>query len=137
MIANNASGQQLAEAAASLVGTKFRLHGRHPERGLDCVGLVHASLQAIGGKPIAPHGYRLRNADTAGWQKFAGISGLSRASGPTTCGDVLMIAPGPRQQHLVIVESAGVVIHAHAGLRRVVRQAMAIPPDPLAHWRLL
>ena len=40
------SGAALAAAAESLVGTRFRLHGRDPDTGLDCVGLLAASLAA-------------------------------------------------------------------------------------------
>ena len=34
------SAQALAEAAAALVGSRFRLHGRDPATGLDCIGGV-------------------------------------------------------------------------------------------------
>ena len=54
------SGAALAAAAESLVGTRFRLHGRDPDTGLDCVGLLAASLAAIGRAAPLPNGYRLR-----------------------------------------------------------------------------
>jgi pyrimidine deaminase RibD-like protein len=45
-------------------------------------------------------------------------------------GDVVLITLPPCQHHLVIAADHQSVIHAHAGLRRVVRQ----PLDPV--WRI-
>ena len=42
------SGEALAEAAVAFAGTRFRLHGRDPETGLDCIGLLAAALTRIG-----------------------------------------------------------------------------------------
>ncbi len=128
---------RLVKAATELIGTRFRLHGRDPARGLDCVGLVVASLEAIGCSPKAPDGYKLRNVDPARFLEYAAISGLALASGSKERGDIVMIRPGPCQQHLIIAECEGFGIHAHAGLRRVVRQPMSFPDQPIAHWRLL
>ena len=38
----------LAIAAGELVGSPFRLQGRDPAHGLDCIGLVLVSLARIG-----------------------------------------------------------------------------------------
>lgn len=130
-------GVRLVEAARKFVGTPFRLHGRDPARGLDCIGLVHAALIAIGRQPIPPQGYHLRNLDASRWFGFAQASGLATASGEIRPGDVVLLRPGPAQQHLVIAEDRSSAIHAHAGLRRVVCQPMHFPADPLAHWRLI
>ncbi len=124
------SSDALADAALALVGCPFRLHGRDPATGLDCVGLVSAALAAVGAQPIAPTGYGLRNLDIDQWLPLAGQSGLLPASGPLGVGDVVLIALPNCQHHLVIVTDAGNVVHAHAGLRRVVRQ----PLDPA--WRI-
>ncbi len=35
----------LAAAALNLIGTPFRLHGRDPATGLDCVGLVAEAMR--------------------------------------------------------------------------------------------
>lgn len=125
----------LAEAALDLLGCPFRLHGRDPATGLDCVGLVVAALAASGGKPVAPTGYGLRNLGIEQWLPLAVRSGLAPASGPLRSGDVILIALANCQHHLAIAADAGAVVHAHAGLRCVVRQ----PADPdwhiLARWR--
>ena len=42
------SGNALAHAAEGFVGASFRLHGRDPIIGLDCVGLVLLAMAEIG-----------------------------------------------------------------------------------------
>jgi len=131
-----APAEALAAAAHELVGTPFRLHGRDPATGLDCVGVVHAAIAAAGGHPVPPRGYGLRNLAIDGWLPLAERSGLIPAAQPVHAGDVLLIALGFGQHHLVIACGSDEVIHAHAGLRRVVCQ----PRDPTwqVHgvWRL-
>lgn len=129
-------GEQLAEAAASFLGTRFRLLGRDPATGLDCIGLVDASLRAIGRDPVSPRGYRLRNSDVGRWMVCAPLSGFKNVLSEREPGDLVLYSPGPVQHHLAIVESDGLFIHAHAGLRRVVRQSLCLPDPFLAHWRL-
>ena len=136
MSQNSPRGQALAQAASSLIGTRFRLHGRDPRHGLDCVGLVYAALCAAGENPCAPEGYRLRNSGHSNWHSFAERSGFVGACGDVWAGDVLLISPGSGQQHLIISETPRLFIHAHAGLRRVVRQPLDVPINLLAHWRL-
>ncbi len=129
-------GEGLAEAAIRFIGCQFRLHGRDPRFGLDCVGLVYASLQAIGRQPVLPNGYRLRNPSFSRFTKFASLNGFHPLQGPVGRGDLLLSCPGPGQFHLMISDGPAGVIHAHAGLRRIVRSP---PPDSLhiiERWRL-
>ncbi len=129
-------GEDLAAAAAGFVGVPFRLHGHDPRTGLDCVGLVTASLEAIGHAADPPRGYGLRNSSITNWLDHAQLSGLVVAKGSITPGDVLLVRSGPGQHHLMIAQSAASVIHAHAGLRRVVRQPLAPDQNLAAQWRL-
>ncbi|WP_066530123.1 NlpC/P60 family protein [Erythrobacter sp. CCH5-A1] len=130
------NGSAVAEAALGLVGCRFRLHGRDPATGLDCIGLVDTALAAAGVRTVTPQGYGLRNIAIDGWLPLAMQSGLVAAGRPIRAGDVLLLALGYAQHHLVIAIDAGSVVHAHAGLRRVVRQ----PREPAwqieAAWRL-
>lgn len=129
-------GRELGAAAANFIGVPFRLFGRDPEQGLDCIGLLVLSLQKVGCTPIEPVGYRLRNSDLGPWVGCAEGSGLVPVSGTINPGDVLLTSPGPGQYHLLIAQEAHWAIHAHAGLRRVVNQPL---PDDLLltrHWRL-
>jgi len=132
----SARGEAVAEAARGLVGCRFRLHGREPETGLDCIGLAHAALAGAGCAPVPPSGYGLRNIAVDAWLPAAAQSGLVAADGPVRAGDIELLALGYAQHHLVIALDAESVVHAHAGLRRVVRQ----PRDPAwqieAAWRL-
>lgn len=129
------SGAALASAAERLIGVPFRLHGRDPACGLDCVGLVAVALVETGRPAFAPIGYRLRQAGIDTLLGAATRSGLLTAAGPIAPGDVLLARPGPAQHHLLIA-TAGGFVHAHAGLGRVV-----LTPAPLDwpidhHWRL-
>lgn len=136
MDAADADAGAFARAAEGLIGTPFRLHGRDPASGLDCVGLVFASLAAIGRDPVAPRGYGLRNCTIAHWLRHAGWSGLALTDGAVLRGDVLLVQPSPVQHHLLIVSHPGEVVHAHAGLRHVVRQPLMPDARVALHWRL-
>ncbi|MBU7579183.1 MAG: hypothetical protein KAF27_01750 [Porphyrobacter sp.] len=129
-------GKALAQAALGMVGCPFRLHGRDPASGLDCVGLVAAALAATGARPIAPTGYGLRNLGVDPWLPLAAGAGLAPVSGEVRAGDILLIALGFAQHHLATAVDETGVVHAHAGLRCVVHQ----PRDPAwhisAHWRI-
>jgi cell wall-associated NlpC family hydrolase len=132
----SADGASLAAAAERLVGSPFRLHGRDPARGLDCVGLVAAALDAVGRPVRAPADYRMRQTQIEGLVGAAATAGLADAVGPITPGDVLLVRTGPAQHHLLVAATSGGFVHAHAGLGRVVC-APALPAWPVErHWRL-
>ena len=128
-------GQLIAAAATRLIGTPFRLHGRDKASGLDCVGLVSVALADAGYQPLAPSGYALRNIAIDQWLACAEQSGLMASPGPVAQGEVLLIALGSCQHHLAIADSADTVIHAHAGLRQVVRQPLEPTWQVRAKWR--
>jgi hypothetical protein len=114
-------------AARAAVGARFRLHGRDPATGLDCVGL--AAL-ATGLEP--PTGYALRAGDTDAALAWLDTRLTRVADG--AAGDVMLLAPGPGQLHLAVRTEHG-FIHADAGLRRVVERPGAPPWPCLATWR--
>ena len=126
------SGERVAAAALAVVGARYRLHGRDPADGLDCVGLVGHALAAGGWRGVAPTGYALRGGDPA--RVLAQLdAALCRGDGGRP-GDVLLMSPGPGQLHLAVRTNRGVV-HADAGLRRVVERP-GPPPWPLiGAWR--
>lgn len=131
----SAMGDRVASAALALVGTQFRLHGRDPAHGLDCIGLARCALEEAGLRATAPTGYRLRNTgiDSA-LETLAGCD-LSAAELPIAPGDLLLVSTGPAQQHLVIAGPDHTFIHAHAGLCRVVTSPGPLPWPILHHWR--
>lgn len=128
-------GQRIADAAVNLIGAKFRLHGRDPKTGLDCVGVVFCSLKSAGLAPSAPVNYGLRNRSDKQFLRHFYSSGLCPVSGRLTAGDVIFAKAGPAQFHLLIATGPATFVHAHAGLRRVVnmRGQLAWPEQQI--WR--
>ncbi|PIW54931.1 MAG: hypothetical protein COW16_08450 [Sphingomonadales bacterium CG12_big_fil_rev_8_21_14_0_65_65_10] len=125
----------LAAAARALVGTPFRPGGRDPATGLDCFGLLHAALVAIGIQPSLPATHRQRKLALPDLDPWLVAHRLVIAQAPAIAGDVMLLRCGPAQPHCAILTLTGFV-HAHAGLRRVV-EAPGMPPYPLlSHARL-
>jgi cell wall-associated NlpC family hydrolase len=131
-------GAALAAAAAGFTGTAYRLHGRDPETGLDCVGLVAAALERCGWSPNVPRGYRLQAVSVDALLGFAAANGFARngIDLPLAPGELVLVRPSPLQAHLVIACGARGFIHAHAGLRRVVRESGEVPWPIDMRWRL-
>lgn len=130
------TGADLARAAEALAGVSFRLHGRDPARGLDCVGLLAAALAACGRPAALPNGYALRNLMVAPLLPDPGELGFVVASGPVEPGDVVLVHAGPGQLHLAIAVPDGHFVHAHAGLGKVVVQPGLPAGDILHRWRI-
>ncbi|MFE8584881.1 peptidoglycan endopeptidase [Sphingomonas sp. NCPPB 2930] len=116
----------VAAAAVALIGVRFRLHGRDPAHGLDCVGLVAAATGRA-----APTGYGWRSGDAA---KAAAALDAQFQRTTDSPGAVLLLRAGPGQLHLAIRVGDGIV-HADAGLRRVAWRP-GVPPWPvLGCWK--
>jgi hypothetical protein len=131
------AGGRLVKAAEGLLGCRFRLYGRDPATGLDCVGLLVVALEQTGVSVKFPLDYTLKGKwDDRIWS-MAERAGLVLVEGPAMAGDVLLVQVGPCQLHLVICADGGAVVHAHAGLRRVLRSPERPEGTIAAHWRLL
>lgn len=130
------SGTALARAAEGLAGARFRLHGRDPATGLDCIGVLSAALAAIGQSAALPSHYRLRMRDVAALLPDPASCGFALADGSIRPGDVVLLALEGAQHHLLIAAGECRFVHAHAGLGRVVVGA-APAGRVLGHWRLL
>ena len=135
-----ARADAFARAAEALIGTPFALHGRSPQHGLDCVGLVACALEACGNAPRIPEGYGLRNASISRFLVLAHGNGFAAVSEAETFkaarGDLLLVAPGPGQSHLLIALGPDRFVHAHAGLRRVAVHHGPLDWTVEHHWRL-
>ncbi len=129
-------GRQLAQAAEALAGSRFRLHGRNPATGLDCVGVLAVALRSIGREASLPAAYRLRSRAIAGLPEIAEGCGLTPVEDAIQPGDVLLARIGTCQFHVLIAASDACFIHAHAGLGRVVRGPLANDWTIAGHWRL-
>lgn len=117
------------EVARSLVGSPFRLHGRDPGTGLDCVGV--AAL--VFGVSDVPRGYSVRTADGGSVARLIDAAGLRRVRRGPVAGDLVLVKSGPVQCHLVVMTDAGFV-HADAGIGRVVETPGALPWPVLTVW---
>ncbi|ODU69350.1 MAG: hypothetical protein ABT11_12685 [Novosphingobium sp. SCN 66-18] len=123
----------LAAAALNLIGTPFRLHGRDPARGLDCVGLVAEAMRRAGFHPVPPGGYGLRALSVDALVPHAEASGLAPVPDD---GDVVLARVSPVQAHLLVAAPDGFV-HAHAGLGRVTFLPGPLPWPVAREWRVL
>jgi cell wall-associated NlpC family hydrolase len=130
------TGHALAAAARTLVGVPFRLHGRDPATGLDCIGVLAASLARCGRPAPLPTGYALRHRILPDAQAIASACGLAPSEAPEGPGDVVLVHIAPVQHHLLIAMDGGHYVHAHAGLRRVVCGPFAEGWRIAGTWRL-
>lgn len=129
--------EAFATAASECVGVRYRLYGRDPAFGLDCVGLVlHALERSDGTGPDAPP-YGLRNTHYNYVQKLAGLHGFETVQGDLRRGDCLCVIPGPAQLHLLVALSPDLLVHADAARRAIVRLAGPLPWPILYHFRFI
>ena len=119
----------IARARACL-GVPFRLQGRD-RWGLDCVGLIATAYEL---RESAPRAYRLRGTTEGAAQALLAAHFRARSGLRPEAGDVLLLRSGPAQLHLGLWAGAGMV-HAHAGLRRVV-ETPGLPDGIIGIWYL-
>lgn len=117
------------ERARGAIGARFRVHGRCVAFGLDCVGLAGLAYGVV-----VPRGYALRGGTVVQVLEAAAAAGLVRVE-DACAGDLLLLDAGAGQLHLAIASETG-VIHADAGLRRVVERPGALPWPLIARWRV-
>lgn len=129
------TGAELAIAAKALTGTPFRLHGRDPRIGLDCIGVLDAACRACGLEVCFPNGYSLRSRRLPAIAPLAARLGLHEIDAPIACGDVILVRPSPCQYHFAIATGPDRFVHAHAGLRRVVEGPLRDDWPIIRQWR--
>lgn len=123
----------MAAEALAMVGAPFRLHGRVNETGLDCVGLVALAAIRAGVKVAPLPAYQLRGMGLIRVEECLRGVGFSPVRAGVT-GDIILARSGPLQLHLMILTGGGLV-HAHAGLGRVVLMPAPSPWPVLGTWR--
>ena len=128
------AGEKVVAAARSALGARFRLHGRDPATGLDCVGLAAFAMSEAGCDAAVPTGYAMRGGKPADIVSLIDAAGLTRAAEDAP-GDLVLCASGPGQLHLAISTGGG-LIHADAMLRRVTERSGDMPWPVIARWRL-
>lgn len=121
-------GDEIVARARALVATRFRAQGRGDE-GLDCIGLVAAAL----GQGGVRRDYAMRGGCAEVLARELAAVGLGPVEA-AEAGDVVVLRAGPGQLHLGIGTGDGLV-HADAGLRRVVERPGPVPWPMIGVWR--
>lgn len=121
-----------ATRARALVGTRFRLHGRDPATGLDCVGLIVCACPQI---TRPPEGYTLRGGSAEGYAAMFVGNGLTRRRGNPRPGDIVLMQPSAAQFHLGIWSGTS-LIHADGVLRRVVETPGSLAWPVISAWHM-
>jgi len=124
------SGRRRAALAAvrAAIGTPFRPQGRVAGLGLDCVGVVLLALAGAGVPLPATPAYALGGEHAALVDATCQTIGLRPRRGLRWAkpGDLILFQLGSGNRHMAVLSDGG-IIHAHAGLRRVVEGPL--PPD--------
>jgi murein DD-endopeptidase / murein LD-carboxypeptidase len=118
--------EKVVAAARACLGARFRVHGRDPQFGLDCVGVVAVAF----GRTVTAD-YAPRGGDAARIEARIRAAGFIPAE-PARAGDLLLIDADREQWHLGVRTPAG-FIHADAGLRRVV-ETPGLPAGLRSAW---
>ncbi len=126
-------GKRIAAEALALVGTPFRLRGRDPRIGLDCVGLALLALERAGLAVREPPPYQLRGTSPHRAEAVLRRAGLVPVE-LARRGDLLLVESGPMQLHLMI-RVGEAHVHAHAGLGRIVAMPLPAPWPVTGIWR--
>lgn len=128
--------ERIVAAGREMVGVPFRLHGRDPSIGLDCIGLVLLALKRAGHRSLnglVPEAYSIRGGSIDRFATVMAQTGL-RPVRKAQAGDIVLVQAGPAQFHLMIATDGGHV-HAHAGLGHVVEMPGASPWPVIEHFR--
>jgi murein DD-endopeptidase / murein LD-carboxypeptidase len=126
--------QAALAAARAGIGTRFRAQGRQVGLGLDCVGVALLAAAGAGAPVAAVPAYALSGDHDRLLSQTLAALGCRRVR-MAQPGDLIEYCLAPAHRHLAVLSEAG-IIHAHAGLGRVVE---APPPDewcPVAYWAL-
>ncbi len=127
-------GARIFAEARGLVGCRFRLHGRDPALGLDCVGVAWVAARRAGAVVAAPDRYALIGGSAGDWNAALARCGLVGVAEPGA-GDIVLIDCGRRQFHLAVAGATSAV-HAHRGLRRVVETPGLPEGAVVGVWRV-
>lgn len=123
-------GNAALARARSLLGVPFRLHGRTPGTGVDCIGLVALACDRV---TEAPTGYTLRTTQEVRW--IAMLDGMGVRIDQPEPAALFLLRPGPAQLHLGLWTGTS-LIHADAGVRRVVETPGPPRWPVIGIWRL-
>lgn len=116
-------------AARAAIGTRFRPQGRVPGLGLDCIGVALLAAEGAGMELPPLPAYVLDGDHGDLFDATCRLIGLRRRRAGLRLarpGDLVVFQLAAGNRHVGVLSNAG-IIHAHAGLRRVVEGPL--PPD--------
>lgn len=117
------TGEDVVAVARQALGAPFRVQGRDPSIGLDCVGLLVYVARTFNLSHQDKVSYSL-SADMSRLPMELEQSSLRRLGcEDRRSGDVLLFQLRPGHWHVGIASPVG-MIHAHLGLRRVVEHRL-------------
>jgi lipoprotein Spr len=121
-------------AARAGVGTRFRPQGRVAGLGLDCIGVALLAAAGAGVSVGRVPAYALSGDHAALLAGTLALLGCRRVRRPRP-GDLIEYALAPAHRHLAVISETG-IIHAHAGLGRVVEGPAPADWPIAACWAL-
>lgn len=121
-------------AARAGIGTRFRPQGRRVGLGLDCIGVALLAAAGAGVRLPPLPAYALGGDHGALLDATCRALGLRpvRRARP---GDLIVFQLAAGHRHLAVMSEAG-IIHAHAGLGRVVEGPAPAEWPVAGCWRL-
>jgi cell wall-associated NlpC family hydrolase len=115
---------QFLAAAHNCVGARFRLQGRDPAYGLDCVGLISYCAK-LAGLPVADRlDYDVTTDPTILSAHLIQSGFRKKTEGMLEPGDVVLLSFFGTPNHAAISSTSG-IIHADMRLRKVVHHRLA------------
>lgn len=129
-------GARAFAAAQAMVGARFRAQGCNPRTGVDCVGLIWAAYVAAGRQLTRPSAYPLRGWGRRRIEAALARAGFRPAADGVRDGDAALMELAAGQFHLGLL-GPDRVVHAHAGLRRVVEAPFDDGWRCSVRWRIL
>ena len=110
---------EIVAAVRACLGTRFRPQGRTPGLALDCIGV--ALVAASAAHAILPDAAQYTLGGDHEHRLDAALAVYDRVAADWAMpGDLLVFAPAAGRRHLAIQVAPALIVHAHAGLRRVV-----------------
>jgi cell wall-associated NlpC family hydrolase len=126
--------EEIVARARALIGVRFRLQGRDPEQGLDCIGVVTMAMGVP--KEKVRRDYIVPSSMTAERmnEEIAELGFIRIAPAAAKDGDLLLVRPGAGALHLLILTDTG-FLHADMRRRRTVEVPGAVPWPIVSAWR--
>lgn len=126
---------EIVAGARGCIGTRFRPQGRTVGVGLDCIGVAIVAARAGGVRVADQADYDLRGDGAAALDAALVRAGF-RAVAAAEAGDLMLFAPRAGLRHVAVACGGERVVHAHAGLRRVVEGPVDEAWRPIGVWRM-